>query len=237
MTDVWTLERIFREAWPALEEHAADGWLARLAGGDTRRLNPLGPDAGDVIAALDRFRGLYDRAGLREIVRVPDFCPAADAALAAAGYIVEGTTRTLAADLSGRAMPDHPGLTLAARPDPAWIGARVGPDGDPATEALLARLELPAIFATVRQDGAVAAIGYAVVDAGYAVIESIRTDAAFRGRGLGSACVGALLAAAARAGADTACLQVDAANVAGLALYSGLGFDRQLYDYHYRVPA
>lgn len=240
MIDVWTLERVFREAWPALEEYVADGWVARLTGGDTRRpnaINPLSSDAGEVMAALDRFGGYYQRAGLRQIVRVPEFCPAADAALAAAGYLVEGTTRTIAADLSGRAMPDHPGLALDTRPDADWIMARVGPGGDPATEALLDRLSLPAVFAMVREDEVPAAIGYAVIDSGFAVIESIRTDAAFRGRGLGTVCVGALLAASAKAGASMACLQVDAANVAGLALYRGLGFDRQLYNYHYRVPA
>lgn len=240
MIDLWTLERVFREAWPALEEQAADGWVARLTGGDTRRpnaINPLGPEAGDVLVAVDRFRDAYARAGLRQIVRVPDFCPVADAALAEAGYAVEGAPRTIAADLAARAMPDHPGLELKPGPDMAWIAARVGPSGDPATEALLARLALPAIFATVRVDGAVAAIGYAVHDAGVAVIESIRTDPRFRGQGLGKTCVAALLAASARAGAGTACLQVDAGNVAGLALYASLGFDRQLYDYHYRVPA
>lgn len=238
MIDLWTLERIFREAWPALAEHEADGWLARLTGGDTRRpnaINPLGPHSGDVLAATETFRKHYADAGLRRIVRLPDFCPEADAALANAGWASEGTTRTIACALAGAVMPDHPGLELASAPSRDWIAARVGPGGDPATEALLARLELPAIFASVRHQGVVGAIGYAVIDQGVAVIESIRTHTAFRRQGLGKTCVGALLAASERAGASTACLQVDAANDAGLALYAGLGFDRHLYDYHYRV--
>lgn len=238
MTGLWTLERIFREAWPALEEHEADGWLARLTGGDTRRpnaINPLGPEAGNVLAATETFRAHYAAAGLRRIVRLPDFCLEADAALANAGWAKEGTTRTIACDLAGRTMPAHPGLELTPAPSRKWIAARVGPDGDPATEALLARLDLPAIFASIAHEGMVAAIGYAVIDEGVAVIESIRTHSAFQRQGLGRRCVGALLAASQQAGASTACLQVDAANAAGLALYAGLGFDRHLYDYHYRV--
>lgn len=239
MTDLWLLERIFRDAWPALEEHEADGWLARLTGGDTRRpnaINPLGPDAGDVCAALETFREAYAAAGLRQIVRVPDFCREADAALAAAGLAIEGTTRTIAAPLDRCAMPDHPGLELSGDPSPAWIAARVGPAGDPATRALLARLSIPALFATIRLDGQIAAIGYVAIDAGHAVIESIRTMPEFQRRGLGAICVTALMAGAAQAGAHVAALQVDAANTAGLALYTGLGFSRHLYDYHYRVP-
>lgn len=237
--DVWALERIFRDAWPALEEHEADGWLARITGGDTRRpnaINPLRHDAGDVLTAVAGFSDLYQRAGLRPIVRIPDFCRDADAALAGAGMAIEGTTRTIAADLDGYRMPEGAGLELTERPTPNWLAARVGPGGDPATEALLARLTIPAIFAAVKRDGAVAAIGYIVVDQDLAVVESIRTAPAFQRQGLGTLCVGALMAAAAQAGAKTACLQVDAANVAGLALYAGLGFDRHLYDYHYRVP-
>lgn|GEM_PF-5107784 len=240
MIDFWTLEQVCRDAWPALDEIAADGWLARLTGGDTRRpnsINPLGPDAGDVMAALDRFRDDYQRAGLRQIVRIPDFCAEADAALAAAGMVIEATTRTMAAALGGRTLPDDPGLVIEARPSPQWIAARVGPSGDPANEALLARLSIPAIFAAVRRERELAAIGYVAIDEGIAVVESIRTMPGFQRRGLGTICVGALLAAAEQAGAQAACLQVDAANQAGLALYAGLGFDRHLYDYHYRVPA
>lgn len=240
MTDFWTLERIFRNAWPALDEIEHDGWLARLTGGDTRRpnaINPLSPQAGDALAALKHFRPLYDQAGLRPIVRVPDFCSEADRPLAGIGLVSEGRTRTIAAALAGRTMPDDPGLRITAAPSRAWITARVGADGDPATEALLARLRLPAAFVTVERDGSVAALGYVVFDEGYAIVESIRTMPAFQRQGLGTLCMDALLAAALAAGAHTACLQVDSANVAGRALYAGLGFDRHLYDYHYRVPA
>lgn len=238
MTDLWALERLFRDAWPALEEREHDGWLTRLTGGDTRRpnaVNPLHAGAGDVIAALDVFRRAYAEAGLRQMVRVPDFCKEADARLEAAGLRIEGTTRTISRPITAGPAAD-PAVELTASPNADWLAARTGPLGDPATEALLSRIALPAVFGIVREAGEVAAIGYVVVAEGYGVIESIRTMPAFQRRGLGNRCVAALIAAAGDCGAHTAALQVDAANTAGLALYRGLGFDQHLYDYHYRVP-
>jgi ribosomal protein S18 acetylase RimI-like enzyme len=241
LNDFWARERLFRDAWPALEEIEADGWVARLTGGDTRRvnsINPLGPEHGDVRDALKRFAPAYAKAGLRMIVRVPDFCASADAALATGGLAVEGTTRTISASLADRFAPDDPDLEIRSVVSSDWLAARVGPHGDPATAALLAKIKVPALFVTVKRQEEVAAIGFAALgDDGIAVIESIRTLPKFLRRGLGRLCMEALLGASARAGAKTACLQVDAANSAGLALYAGLGFDRHLYDYHYRVSA
>ncbi|MCR2835107.1 GNAT family N-acetyltransferase [Parerythrobacter lacustris] len=231
---------MFRDAWPALQEIEADGWVARLTGGDTRRvnsINPLGPEHGDVRDALKQFAPAYAKADLRMIVRVPDFCARADADLATAGLAVEGTTRTLSASLAGRTIPEGPNFEISSELSPDWLAARVGPHGDPATAALLAKITVPALFVTVKRQEDVAAIGFAALGDGIAVIESIRTLPKFQRRGLGRLCMEALLGASARAGAKTACLQVDAANSAGLALYTGLGFDRHLYDYHYRVPA
>jgi ribosomal protein S18 acetylase RimI-like enzyme len=240
LIDVWILERIFREAWPAHEEHESGGWLARLTGGGTRRpnaINPVSREAGGVIEALEKFGDLYRHAGLRQIVRLPDFCKEADHELAAAGYLIEATTRTIAADLNKHRVAHDPELELASRPSRGWVEAFVGPQGDPVTEALLERLSIPAIFASVKRGGEFAAIGYVAIDQDIAVIESIRTVPAFRRQGLGRVCVSALMTAASEAGARSACLQVEATNIAGLALYANLGFDRHLYDYHYRVPA
>lgn len=240
MIDVWVLERLFREAWPARDEHESDGWLARLTGGGTRRpnsINPVGARAGSVLEALDRFDHLYRQADLRRIVRLPDFCKEADRELAAAGFVIEATTRTIAADLTEQRNANHPELELASRPSRGWIEAFVGPNGDPETEALLERLSISAIFASVKRGDEFAAFGYVGIDHGIAVIESIRTAPDFRRQGLGRVCVSGLMKAASDAGAKTACLQVEVTNVSGLALYADLGFDHHLYDYHYRVPA
>jgi ribosomal protein S18 acetylase RimI-like enzyme len=66
----------------------------------------------------------------------------------------------------------------------------------------------------------------------------VATDATVRRRGYSRACVAAILGWAMREeSAIGACLQVVAANGPAIALYEELGFDRELYRYHYRKRA
>jgi ribosomal protein S18 acetylase RimI-like enzyme len=65
----------------------------------------------------------------------------------------------------------------------------------------------------------------------------VATDPAFRRRGFSRDCVASILAWGARAGARGACLQVVSANAPAIALYEQLGFDQELYRYHYRHRA
>ncbi|MGT2480134.1 GNAT family N-acetyltransferase [Methylobacterium oryzae CBMB20] len=67
------------------------------------------------------------------------------------------------------------------------------------------------------------------------VIEAVATPEPLRGRGHARRAVGALLGWGRAAGARAACLQVVAANAPARALYRTLGFERELYRYHYRV--
>jgi ribosomal protein S18 acetylase RimI-like enzyme len=62
----------------------------------------------------------------------------------------------------------------------------------------------------------------------------VTTAPAWRGRGLGRAVVGALLAEALRRGAASAYLQVTAENAPALALYRRFGFSTS-HDYWYRA--
>ncbi len=61
------------------------------------------------------------------------------------------------------------------------------------------------------------------------------TDPAERRKGLSRATLSDLLLWAERRGARGACLQVVAANRPAVRLYESMGFDRELYRYHYRV--
>lgn len=89
-------------------------------------------------------------------------------------------------------------------------------------------------FASCERDSEIAALAYGVIRNGLLVVESVETDGRFRQQGLGRRTVGGLIDWARRARASAACLQVVADNAAGLALYASLGFNRELYRYHYR---
>ncbi|MEM9684385.1 MAG: GNAT family N-acetyltransferase, partial [Pseudomonadota bacterium] len=79
-----------------------------------------------------------------------------------------------------------------------------------------------------------AAITYAALSEGLVCVESVITAPAHRGKGHGRRLLESAFAWAAANGAVGACLQVEASNAPGLALYERLGFERNLYGYHYR---
>jgi N-acetylglutamate synthase len=74
-----------------------------------------------------------------------------------------------------------------------------------------------------------------VLDRDLLVLESVATPEPLRGRGHARRAVGALLRWGWESGARAACLQVVATNTPARALYRSLGFERELYRYHYRV--
>ncbi|MCB0963561.1 MAG: GNAT family N-acetyltransferase, partial [Acidimicrobiales bacterium] len=90
-----------------------------------------------------------------------------------------------------------------------------------------------ALAATATLDGAVAGVGYGVVDGAWLGIFGMATGPAHRRRGVARAVLGALVAAGRDAGATRAYLQVETDNVAAHALYAGLGFALH-HRYHYR---
>ena len=91
----------------------------------------------------------------------------------------------------------------------------------------------PAAFAAVRKGDVIVSVAYGAVHAGWLCIEAVATDPAWRGQGLASRTVQALMTWGAAQGAGRAGLQVQAENAAAQSVYRRLGFDRELYRYHY----
>ena len=65
-------------------------------------------------------------------------------------------------------------------------------------------------------------------------LESVIADPLQRRRGYGRRIIAALAAWAKENGARGACLQVEAGNLPGRALYDGFGLKQEVYRYHYR---
>lgn len=238
----WTVEEACLNAWPSPRQVLIGGYLLRASGGTARRANSVNPLRGartDPEAVIAAGEATYAALGRSALFRVPEIAPDLDAPLARRGYAAFGRSLTLFADRPGQAGGTDPAVLLTPSPDAEWLGARAALNRADAAasgvyEEMIGTILLPKAFAAIRLDGAVAAMAYGVLDRSLVVIESVGTLEAMRGQGLARRVVAALMRWGFAHGARAACLQVVADNDAARRLYAGLGFDRQLFVYHYR---
>jgi ribosomal protein S18 acetylase RimI-like enzyme len=201
-------------------------------------VNPLRGRRGDPAAAIERGERFYEACGQTPLFRVPTIAGEMDAGLDRLGYGVEGHTTTLFRPLDPPATQD-PGTVLSAEPWDDWLDVRRRTSGEApvdheAYRRMVGFVAPPKIFAATYAGGIAASIAYGVVTDGLMAVEGVATDTRFRGQGLARGTLHGLIAWGRSAGADAACLQVQLDNTAALALYASLGFERELYRYHYR---
>ena len=233
-------------AWPAPRQILLDGWLLRCVGGPSRRVNAVTPlrsseqPLGDKIAACE---ALYAAQGQPAIFRLPGIVePALDAELARRGYRAEGETCVLYRSLDGAAGAADPQVILQPAPDDIWLAALAALQGQDerhrqASRQVLESLMLPARFAALAVDGAIAALAMVAIHDGMASLNLVATSREHRRSGLARRVLNTALSWARTAGATGACLQVEAGNAPARALYADIGFTRELYRYHYRRQA
>jgi ribosomal protein S18 acetylase RimI-like enzyme len=237
----WRAERALQMAWPALEEQRCGDWLARFAPGVSRRsnsANPMSVAFGALDADIAACEAAYHERGQPAIFRTPAIVEArADEALARRGYLKEGETVTLYAELATDGVHDL-AIEIERRPSAAWLAA-IGqlqghtPDQARVYRRVVESIAIPAGFAILREGREAAALAFGAIDDRLLCCESVIANPRLRGRGYATRMMKALLAWGAEQGARDACLQVAADNAPGLALYRSLGMMRELYRYHY----
>lgn len=245
-----SVEEAGLNAWPALKEIFYDGWLIRLAEGQTRRtnsVNVLGPSSYPLAEKIRYCEAIYRAHDLPPYFRVrSDADPTLEAVLVAHGFRAEDETRTLYMDFA-RTPPPEPSPAIRVelaegKPSAAWLAAHARfsgrrPARDNIRNRLLDLVALPAAFAAARgESGGIASVAYGAVHDGIVSVQWVATDPDLRRSGLSRATLATLLGwAEQETGARGACLQVVADNWPAMRLYEALGFDRELYRYHYRV--
>ncbi|HTQ13362.1 MAG TPA: GNAT family N-acetyltransferase [Rhizomicrobium sp.] len=243
-----SVEEACLNAWPALKEIFYDGWLIRLADGETRRtnsVNVIGRGRRALDEKIAHAARIYSAHGLPAYFRIRSIDdPELEARLSALGFRAEDETRTLYMDFAA-SPPEQPcrAVELTGHPPgEEWLLAHERFSGRPAATTgirrrLLDLVALPICFAATRGgDGRIAAVAYGALHGELLSVQWVATDPACRRQGLSRAAVSALLLWAADRGARGACLQVVADNTPAVRLYERMGFDRELYRYHYRVP-
>lgn len=239
------LEDLSANAHPAPRVQQYDGWTLRFAGGYTGRANsvlPAWPSSLPLPRKVEECERRYAAQGLPALFKLTPEEPDLDRLLERRGYRARTPTHVMT--LAGNLLPGPEpaaAVEVAEGAGAAWREAWFALEGmdDPAQRALALAIDAgilnPVLTGLVRAAGQPVACGMAVLESGYASLKGVVVHKGMRGRGLGEALCRGLLAAARRASADRACLQVVQGNAAAKRLYRRLGFE-VAYDYWYRQP-
>ena len=234
--------------WPALEERLEQGWRLRFAGGHTKRCNsanPLQPDTADPVMLIAQIEADYRGRGLAPIFRLTPLCDLEryDALLAERGYrLVEPSRVMVLDDLAAFARPGVPAgliLRLDGEPSAAWCAANdplrpCPPEQRTARDAILRKIAVPAVFATLYDGETPLALAIGAVAGRWFDLNAVATRPEMRGRGLMRALLGEMADWGRQQGAEAGHLAVVADNAPAVRLYEGMGY-REAYRYQYRV--
>jgi len=239
----WKAEQACLNAWPALHNVVYDDWILRFSEGLTRRansVNPLRSTARADGASIQLFENLFRTQELPLIFRIPTLLdPSVDRGLEKLGFTAEGESCVIYADINAvDAKPDR-AVDVTSRVDEDWLQAmnvmqKRTDEQSEIFDHIVLSIAVPAGYATLRDGDEVMAQAYGVIHDDLLCCESVITSEHARGKGVGRRLMSGLFAWAAAQGASGVCLQVEATNKAGLALYNGLGMKTELSRYHYR---
>jgi hypothetical protein len=131
----WRVEEACLNAWPSPRQVVVDRWLLRFSGGLTRRtnsVNPLRADSHESTAIIPVAQRLYHAQKQPTIFRVPSIAHGMEAPLERCGFIAEGETCTLLADLGDSSFIPDREADLTATPSANWLAAklRLMPESD-----------------------------------------------------------------------------------------------------------
>lgn len=238
----WRVEEACLNAWPALRHVLFAGWVLRFSGGLTRRANsanPLGFERADSEAPIAGCEALYSYNRQPTIFRLPSLIgPGMDEHLAARGYTREGLSLVLYAEIGAIQAVCDPAVRLSPRPAKGWLAAMAALQGQTKRQAsqyrgIVGALAIPAAFASLIEGDGIAALAFGAIHNAIICYELVVTDPQRLRRGHARRIMASLASWAKERGAIAACLEVEAANLAAVALYHRLGF-REIYRYHYR---
>ena len=238
--DIASLERATLAAVPPREVEAIEGWLLALDVGTVGRAHSAVPTRHEAVdpAVVPAIEERYAARGLAAVFRVPQ--PAAfdglRAALQARGYAASQPTLTLVGHAEAAARLATSGeVELSAVPGEDWAAVYLGEGFDPvdgASRVGFLRRSRRSVFAGVRVQGRVVAVGCGCYSDGWWGVHGMRTATGWRGRGHAGAILAALGREALSRGIARAFLQVERDNAAALSLYRRAGFrDAWCYEY------
>lgn len=233
------LEHISNLTWPADEIKEIGKWRLRISDGFTMRANsvlptgagPFGEPNLDLGKAVDEVVKIYQEKGLTPTFTLPlPLYEELDNYLAGLGWKVKIGAEYLVNDIPVSLNLESADFQIVttSEPTPEWLALQ----SDHQLERIMRNYQ--AHYAEIKFDNQTVAIGRIATFGKWSLATRVFVNPEFRGIGIGSLLMRALMAAAKGDGATKIGLQVDSENGAGLALYKSMGF-RFHHSYHYRV--
>lgn len=236
------IEEVSLNAWPSAKQMLFDGWLLRMTGGPSKRVNSVTVREDSTLPLAKKVEfceRIYRREGLPLIFRLPEPLVNTELfeCLEGLGYHSFDPTLVL-----GRAVNGETGLTRkldVRQMSPVdWLAARAWMMGVPLTalgyHAEILNLILPEkALLCLFEDSQPVAIGMGVIQADLLGYFSIYTRKSARRQGYARDVMAALMQWGRERGADFGYLQVEGDNAPAQAMYEKMGFE-QIYSYIYR---
>jgi N-acetylglutamate synthase len=239
-SDIETLERATVAAVSPDTVEEFHGWLLAFNSGTVSRARSAVPLSHVPVetAMIDKIEARYRARGLPAMFRL-----AREACfdnlrqdLARRGY---QTGRPMLVQVgSVQAMRNVCAATPAETadlPDAEWAALFLAEGFDPVDGVSRVRAlgrARNSVFASIRENGKTVAAGAGAFSHGWSSVHGMRTDQAFRGRGLAGRVLAGIAAVAAQRGIERVFLQVEVTNNSGLALYRRAGF-KTVWSYDY----
>lgn len=240
------IESIHAETWPAIETWAYDGWQLRFARGYTKRANSItAAERGTrpLETKIAACEAAYEARHIAPAFRLPSTGEISeiDGTLDRRGYAKIDKTSIRVAALDAPLPPRGDEINVARHLTREWLNHQVdwnGLDADRrgAFAAIARGIHRPVAFALLWSGVVAVAAGLAVRQGEHICLHSIITAPTQRGRGFGRALTRGLMRWGQTHGAKLCWLQVVKSNAPALRLYNAMGFDREIYRYHYRAP-
>ena len=233
------LEILSDTTWPADKIIEFGKWRLRISDGFTMRANsvlptgsaPFGDPGIEISDAVAEIVKIYKDHGLTPTFTVPlPIYEELDRYLHSQGWSLKVGAEYLVNDIPNEFETGSSKFNVVIRDEPSkgWLSVQ----SDFALERIMRNY--PAKYAEVREQGKTVAIGRIAILGTWSLATRVFVNPEFRGRGIGSLLMRALMAAARSEGATKIGLQVDVENGAALALYRSMGF-RSHHPYIYRV--
>jgi GNAT superfamily N-acetyltransferase len=222
---------------PAVETVQLGQWLLRASGGWTGRANSLLP-AGDpgmpLSEALKQTAAFYDERGLRPLALIRLGTPL-DAEIRGHGWVESrpGESDALVMHTSLDQVNGVPAyeVEVHGKPDDEWYGTAF--EGEvPAPAPAVMEGAPKAVFASIRLDGKVVAVGRGSMTGHWLGIDGLRVAPEYRRRGLATAVLQGLARWSGAQGGRRTYLEVLEGNTAAVSTYQSLGY-AEAYRYRY----